>query len=152
MQLKIKWSKPVPLVSKRAPQYGYSLDLEKYSTEPAIYIFGRQWGNTYEALYIGQTGNLKSRLNNHLNNLDLMEHLKKAKSGQRVLIVGRPCPKQGQAVTKVLGLIEKTLIRHFISDGHDLANKQGKRIKMHTVESEGKLPKAFVPTQLHIEE
>lgn len=151
MQLKIEWSKPLPL-KDAGRGVGYSADISAFEQESAIYIFGRQWGRSYEALYVGQTQNLRLRLRNHLNNLNLMSHLRDAKSGQRVLIVGRPIVKQGQQIPKVLAVAEKTLIRHFIGEGHNLANKQGKRILMHALQSEGKLPKAFMPSALYIEE
>jgi hypothetical protein len=151
VQLRIEWSKPLP-IKHSGHGVGYSIDANAFEQEPAIYIFGRKWGRSYEALYVGQTKKLRSRLMGHINNLSLMEHLRDAKTGQRVLIIGRPALRQGQQIAKVLDVAEKTLIRHFISEGHNLANKQGKRILMHALRSEGALPKSFMPSALHIEE
>ncbi|MAM71771.1 MAG: hypothetical protein CMP91_11590 [Gammaproteobacteria bacterium] len=151
MKLAIEWRKPIPLKSGKNKGLIYDIDLDLIPSEPGIYIFARKWGKSYEALYIGKSGKLKVRMKRHLNNLRLMNHIENAKSGRRYLIYGTPIPKPGQQKTKVLTLLEKTFIRHFMSEGHDLVNQQGVRIRRHEIENSGSLQKAFMPGLMYLE-
>jgi hypothetical protein len=54
-------------------------------------------------------------------------------------------------MSKVLDIVERSLIRHFLSEGHDLANKQGARIRRHAIRSSGPVPRAFVPANMFLE-
>ena len=149
MKLKLDWNKPVPL--KRSPSGFYQLDLDAIPALPGIYLFARKWGKSYEALYVGRSTKLRGRIKGHLNSLKLMQHLKNAKTGKRVLIYGIPVTKKGQQQDKVLASLEKAFIRHFLLEGHDIVNKQGVRIRNHEIESIGKVPKAFIPSRIYLE-
>lgn len=150
MKLQVEWSRPIVLKRSR-DSFGYILDLSKVTDYPGVYIFGRQWGSGFEALYVGKAANVQSRVKRHLNNLQLMQHLHDAKAGKRVLFAGRFVTKRGQQVDKCLLLTERALIRNFLSAGHDLVNKQGTRIRRHELESVGAHPKRFWPTQMYLE-
>ena len=67
------------------------------------------------------------------------------------MIYGLPITKPGQKLEKVVGLLERTLILHFMSEGHDLVNQQGVRIRRHEIENSGSVPKAFMPTLMYLE-
>ena len=145
MNSQIEWEKPVPL--RKAPRkarkeslYIYKVDLEVLPAVPGIYIFARRWSKSYEALYVGQSMKIRKRVRSHLKNLLLMRYLENAKNGQRVVIVGRAVPRPGHKVEKVLATLERAFIRHFLSEGHALVNKQGTRIRHHEIFSEGKVP------------
>jgi hypothetical protein len=101
--------------------------------------------NAYEALYVGKSLRLRGRIKNHLNNLRLMRHLQDAKSGRRVVIAGQIFTRPGQQIAKSLSTLERAFIRHFLAEGHDLVNKQGVRIRRHEIESQGPLPRTFIP-------
>jgi len=157
MNLFVEWSRPIVLKASRN-SIGYTLDLTKVTDRPGVYIFGREWGSGFEALYIGSSKNVRARMKGHLNNLRLMQHLRDAKTGKRILLAGklvtesgRPVYEGGQRIEKRLALTERTLIRHFLSEGHDLVNKQGTLIRRHKLESTGRQPKRFVPTELFLE-
>ena len=155
MDLEIEWKKPVPL--RKAPRrarkgsmYIYKMDLKVLPDVPGIYVFARRWGKSYEALYVGQSQNIYKRVSKHLNNLHLMKHLENAKNGQRVLIAGEAVTRPGQQLKKVLLTLERAFIRYFLSEGHDLVNQQGTRIRRHEISSR-KVPKSFVPTLMYLE-
>jgi hypothetical protein len=80
-----------------------------------------------------------------------MQHLKGAKAGKRLVLAGEVVTRPGQKLAKVLWLAERALIRHFLSEGHDLVNKQGARIRRHEVSSSGKQPKRFIPRLTYLE-
>lgn len=151
MKLEIEWDRSLILRSGRREGLIYTLDFEKITTAPGIYVFARRWGKSFEALYVGKSKNIRGRIKGHVNNLRLMRHLEEAKNGRRVLIVGSPIIKPGQKIDKVLTLLEKGLIRHFLSEGHDLVNQQGTRIRRHSIESAGPVPKSFVPSLMYLE-
>jgi len=149
MKLKLRWEEPIPV---RKNQDGdFDIDLDKLPKAPGIYIFARKWGRSYEALYVGRSKRLRLRIKGHLNSVRLMKHLEKAKTGKRVLIYGTPVTRQGQQQERVLASLEKAFIRHFLLEGHDLVNAQGVRIRNHEIESEGSVPRAFIPTNIYLE-
>lgn len=150
MKLHVEWARPIPLKSNR-DGISYAVDLEKVTVYPGVYIFGRRYGERFEALYIGKSMNVRNRVKGHLNNLSLMRHLRTAKAGKKILLVGDYITKPGQRIEKCLDLTERALIRYFLSEGHDLVNKQGTLIRRHELESTGRHPKRYFPTQIYLE-
>ena len=150
MKLQVDWGRPIVL-NRNRNSFGYMLDLSRLTDRPGVYIFGRQWGSGFEALYVGKAENIQSRVKGQLNNLRLMEHLRTAKTGKRVLLTGMFVTKRGQQVDRGLRLMERALIRYFLSEGHDLVNMQGTQIRRHEIESTGRHPKRFFPTLMYLE-
>lgn len=102
-------------------------------------------------MYVGKANGIRGRVKNQLNNLRLMQHLKNAKAGKRIVLAGRIVTKPGQQLDRSLPLIERALIRYFLSEGHDLVNKQGTRLRRHELSSSGKHPKRFFPSLMYVE-
>lgn len=153
MQLNMEWNRPIPLKDEKHHKvsYFYEIDLDKVPHGPGIYLLCRRYAGGFEALYVGKATNLRGRIKGQLNNLRLMQHLRNAKAGKRVLLCGHVVTKPGQRVEKCLPLIERALIRYFLSEGFDLVNKQGTRIRRHEVISRGKVPKRFIPSLMFLE-
>lgn len=151
MKLFVEWSRPVPLKDAARQNLIYSVALDKLPSASGVYVFGRRWGNQFEALYVGKANGIRSRVKNQTNNLRLMQHLKNAKAGKRIVLAGRIVTKPGQQLNKCLPLIERALIRYFLSEGHDLVNKQGTRLRRHELSSSGRHPKRFFPTLMYVE-
>lgn len=129
----------------------YSADLNKLPTVSGVYVLGRRWGNQFEALYVGKANGIRGRVKSQLNNLRLMQHLRNAKAGKRIVLAGRIVTKPGQQMGRCLPLIERALIRYFLSEGDDLVNKQGTRLRRHELSSSGKHPKRFIPSLMYVE-
>lgn len=134
MKLRLEWGKPLYL---KAPKnsISYSLDFSKLPERPGIYIFGRKYGKQIEALYVGKAGRLRGRIKGQLNNLRLMEHLKQAKNGKKVVLAAGFVAGPAQQEEKCLAILERALIRYFLAEGHDLVNKQGTQIRRHEITS-----------------
>ena len=96
-----------------------------------MYVFGRRFGDDLEALNVGKANDIRGRVRGQLKNLPLMLHLQKAKNGKRFVFSARFIPKPGQRAEKCLALLERALIRYYLSEGHDLVNKQGARLRRH---------------------
>jgi len=151
MKLYIEWSRPVRLKDASKDNMFYEVDLNRVRAAAGVYIFGRRWGSQFEALYVGRASNVRSRVKSHLNNLRLMQHLRSAKTGTRVVLAGRLKTRPGQKLPKCLTLAERALIRYFLSEGHDLVNKQGTRLRRHELVSSGLHPKGFFPKLMYLE-
>jgi len=151
MKLFVEWSRLVPLKDAARQNLIYSVVLDKLPSAPGVYVFGRRWGTQFEALYVGKASGIRSRVKNQMNNLRLMQHLKNAKAGKRIVLAGRIVTKPGQQMDRCLPLIERALIRYFLSEGHDLVNKQGTRLRRHELSSSGKHPKRFFPGLMYVE-
>lgn len=152
MKLSIQWSKPLTLKDATRENLIYRADLEKLPNAPGIYVFGRCWGgNQFEALYVGKANKIRGRVKGHFNNLRLMQHLKNATNGKRVVLAGKFVAKPGQQVDKCLRVIERGFIRYFLSEGHDLVNKQGTRLRRHEVVSSGNHPKRFFASLMYVD-
>ena len=152
MELLVEWSKPITLKDGSKHYLTYELsdkDLNKISFDGGIYVFGRRYGSTIKALYVGQATNLQKRIKQQLNNAKLMNYLKGATKGNRVLLYGKAITKPGQTMKKFIAIVERTLIRHFLSEGCDLANKQGTRVRKHEIVCKGKQPKKFIPSRMY---
>ena len=151
MKLFVEWDRILKLKDATKEDLIYSVDLQKVLTAPGVYVFARRWGSGFEALYVGKANGIRGRVKSQLNNLRLMQHLKNAKIGGRVLLCGRIDTRPGQQLEKSLLLIERGLIRYFLSEGFDLVNKQGTRLRRHEVTASGKHPKRFVPKLMYVE-
>lgn len=151
MILALEWAHPTVLRDAgRDENLIYKIDDSKLPDAAGVYVFGRRYSSNFEALYVGQAGSIRGRVRSHLkNNLSLMLHLQKAKSGKRILLIGRFIPKPGQQEDKCLRLLERALLRYFLSEGHDLVNKQGARIRRHEITS--KNPRRRVPHLMFVD-
>jgi len=151
VRLAVEWTRPIPLKDAAKQNLMYSVLLDKLPPVPGVYVFGRRWGGQFEALYVGKANRIRNRVTVQLNNLRLMQHLKNAKAGKRIVLAGCIVTKPGQQRDRCLPLVERALIRYFLSEGHDLVNKQGVRLRRHEVASSGKFPKRFFPSLMYVE-
>ena len=150
MKLELQWSRPMLLRNaRREDNLIYTFDHTKLPQAAGVYVLGRRYGKDFEALYVGKANHISWRMRGQLKNLPLMLHLKNAKSGKRVVFAGRFHPKPGQQEEKCLALLERALIRYFLSEGHDLVNKQGSRLRRHEITS--KKSRRLVPRLMFVD-
>jgi hypothetical protein len=142
MKLHIDWSRVVTLKYSRSNDT-YSVALQKVPKKAGVYVFGRKYGRKFEALYVGRANRIRSRVKGQLNNLRLMHHIRDARAGKRMLLAGTFAPLPGQQKERCLPLIERALIRYFLSEGHDLVNISGTHLRQHEIDSSGKYPKRY---------
>ena len=150
MRLQVNWQDPIPLRSGARQNLIYTLDIESLPDGPGIYVFGRRFGQGFEALYVGQATNLRHRVNTQLNNLKLMQHVRTAKAGRRVVVVGEFIAGPRQPLEKCLDIVERAFIRHFLADGHDLVNISGTVLRRHEILSSYR-PMRFVPPAIYVD-
>src|ERR1700752_1999072 len=106
MKLHLDWGKPLVLKDATRDNMIYRGDVRKLPDAAGIYVFGRRWGRgQFEALYVGKANRLKWRVRDHFNNLRIMQHLRNAKNGKRVVLAGRVVTKPGQRIEKCLSVL-----------------------------------------------
>ncbi len=137
MKIEASWSKPVPL--KKCPPGGliYELDLKALPPEPGVYVFARQYGEKVTPIYIGETVSIQARVKGHLNSLPLMRAIENAPSGNRFLIFCTVKASSRDKAKKHVKIIEKALIFHTQSEGHELFNKKGTKLPTHAIAFSG---------------
>jgi hypothetical protein len=149
MKLRMEWARPISLKNGSEENLIYTCDHTKLPRSAGIYVFGRRYGTKIEALYVGKAESIQGRVRGQFKNLPLMLHLQNAKNGKRVLLVGRFISKPGQKQAKCLALLERALIRHFLSEAHDLVNIQGAKLRRHEITSLG--AKRAVPEVMFVD-
>lgn len=138
LHIEARWAQPVALTLSSEVREIYSCaDIEEVPTSAGVYIFARRHGQAVTPLYVGQSGNLRHRLYQHLDSVALMNSIRAAPIGARIFIFCTPILRKGQQLPRVLDTLEDALIDHALAEGHALLNIQGTRRPTHTIEFSG---------------
>ena len=138
LHIEAKWSKPVSLTLSNEVREIYTCaDFESVPTNPGVYIFARRHGRAVTPLYVGQSGNLRKRLCQHLKSVPLMKSIHAAPTGSRIFIFCEPILRNGQQLPRVLDTLEDALIDHALAEGYALFNVQGTKRPAHTIDFSG---------------
>jgi hypothetical protein len=152
MKLYIEWENPIPLTDGSDQTLIYVVDPERLPNLSGVYVFGRRRRNGgFEALYVGKADNIRGRVWGHRKNLPLMMHLKNAKQGKLFVRAGVYRARPGQKPDRCIPIIERALIRYFLSEGHDLVNKAGTRLRRHEISTVGRHPNLFIPKLMFVD-
>lgn len=138
LNINATWSRPVELLdgSKHNAIYRVA-DLVRIPETAGAYIFARRHGGNVVPLYIGETTNLRKRLEQHLNNVWVMKGIEGATAGKRLYLYCQVRTKRGQSIKSVLDVLQRALIEHALSAGHDLLNIQLTKTKVHRITFKG---------------
>lgn len=139
LHIEVHWSKPLEVVDDAAGKLIYAVeDVEDVPDTAGVYVFARLFGSRAIPLYIGETGNIRTRLKQHLkNNVRLMKGIQGAPNGKRIFLFGEVRLKRGQNVKKVRSVLQRTIIERALSEGHELLNDKGAKTPVHSVRSTG---------------
>ena len=154
MKISLIWDKPLRLKDgSKFSQVYYCPKLDRISNKAGVYVFARSFGAAVVPLYVGQALRLRSRIGHHFKgNVRLMIRLNEADIGQRILLVGRLKLCRGQQKKKVLDIVESALIKHALTQGHVLLNKQGVKTRVHMIKSKGnRSSKQIAPLAMLVE-
>lgn len=152
MEISLEQRRSIKLLNGHDQKLIYTVDLDRVPTTGGIYLFGRCHGRSFEALYVGKATNLRTRIKQQIErNLKLMRHIEDASSGTRILLLAEVVTRPGQRLKKILLIAEPTFIKHFLSEGHDLVNTKGTRIRRHTIASSRKEFRKYIPQILYAE-
>jgi hypothetical protein len=137
MQIEAEWSKPIPLTKDSSGALIYQLDFSKLPEEPGVYVFGRKHGKGSAPIYIGETLSIRRRIKDHLKSLPLMKAIENAPNGGRFLIFCTVSAGTKEKAKKHVKIIEKTLILHAQTEGHEIFNKKGTKLPTDTIAFSG---------------
>jgi hypothetical protein len=139
LRIEVSWSKPMEVVDDSAGKLIYAVeDVEDVPDIAGVYVFARLFGSRVIPLYIGETGNIRTRLKQHLkNNVRLMKGIQGAPNGRLIFLFGEVRLRRGQNVKKVRSVLQRTIIERALSEGHELLNDKGAKTPVHSVRSTG---------------
>ena len=112
-------------------------DIDRVPESAGVYVFARRHGRKIVPLYIGETTNLRKRLEQHFNDVKIMKGIENAPRGQRVFLYAQAKTKQAQKIERVLDILQRALVEHALSGGHNLLNVQLTETKVHMMDFEG---------------
>lgn len=135
LNIEIQWHTPVLLSDGRKSGLIYACDLDMFPDQPGVYVFGRQWGDRFTPLYIGQATRLRRRVRQQLEkNVKLMMGVRRnVRAGTRQINYCTINRKPGQQIPKILDTVEKALVEHALTSGFDLINQQGTSMRSHNI-------------------
>jgi hypothetical protein len=154
VKIALTWDKPLRLRDgTKFSQVYYCPKLDRISNKAGVYVFARSFGAAVAPLYVGQASRLRRRIEQQFkSNVRLMISLKRADIGHRILLVGRVKLDRGQSKKKVLDIVESALIKHALTQGHILLNKQGVKTRVHIIKSKGnRSSKQIAPLAMLVE-
>jgi len=152
MDVQLLWHKSIILKSASATKNAiFTADLAEITDRSGVYLFFRSHGDNSEALYVGKANNLRVRIKQQLNNVNLMKGLENSASGSKRLVIGEFIGKKGLKPESILPKIEFTLIRHFVAMGHALLNKHGTVIERDSLTSDRTELKELIPRVIYFE-
>ena len=138
MDLDVFWHPPVDLHDGRDDNLILTCDLDEIPETPGVYAFARKHGENIEPLYIGRAGDLRSRIRGHFRtNVQLMQRIRDARNGRKVVLPGEWRAKRGQQQERALQVIEAGLIKYALAEGHEIFNIQGTKRPVHIINSAG---------------
>ena len=128
MQISATWSKPIQLKKCKPGGLIYELDLEALPNEPGVYVFYREHSGKPSLIYIGETYSIRARTKGHLCSLPLMRAIENTPTGKRYMIYCTVDTASREKAKKQVKIIEKALILHAQTEGHELFNKKGTKL------------------------
>jgi hypothetical protein len=161
MKIELEWEGPITLKPVNTGGYKFEAIEEELPTHAGIYVFARKFGPSFYPIYIGKAGNVRTRLKTQFKSLPLMVKVKnwnqtnaedesRALNGTRVLFIGSLAkPNSVVQVKKALGIAERSLIEHALTEGHNIVNIQMTKTKYDEVTSSGvKGHRSFAPQSM----
>ncbi len=143
MQIKLHWHEPIELGSSGLGSSGTlrqtfkNFDFKTIPDVAGIYIFYRQTkSGEEEALYVGQSQNIRERFKQHSNSLKLVEGLEDTPQGKKMFVFAEIKVRK-DCLEYALDQAERGYIQYLLDEDHPLLNKKLYLDKFDTIVSEG---------------
>jgi hypothetical protein len=136
MNINIVWLSPLDLVDG-SDNLTFGIGDQSIPDAAGCYVFFNQYGNSQRVIYIGKANSLSKRINHQFKtNVRLMNVIKNFPlRGYKKVMCCTISPRPGQRIQKILTIVEKNLIKHALTNGHELINIQGSRINFHEIKT-----------------
>ena len=138
MQIKLHWHEPIELGSSGTLRQTFkNFDFKTIPDVAGIYIFYRQTkSGEEEALYVGQSQNIRERFKQHSNSLKLVEGLEDTPQGKKMFVFAEIKVRK-DCLEFALDQAERGYIQYLLDEDHPLLNKKLYLDKFDTIVSEG---------------
>ena len=137
MNIKAIWHREISLKDGSKQDLIFQFPEEDLTDEAGCYVFYNRLRKRCKIIYIGRANNILDRLKGQFNSVRLMTNIKKSGKGKKVLMYCTLELKRGQQLAKALNTLEKNLINHAFSEGHELLNVHGAKIHYHEINFKG---------------
>lgn len=129
------WEKPVPLIDGSSQDLIYTVrNIHSVLAAPGAYVFLREYGGKIYPIYVGETLNIQVRLLQHIErSTKLMNAIKKSGRGEKLFLYCTVTTSSTKKRDKMLGILQKGLVEHALSAGHELVNIQLTKMPVHGV-------------------
>ncbi|ONN55984.1 hypothetical protein AC057_11970 [Acinetobacter genomosp. 33YU] len=123
MNVELDWYEPIELGSSSTLKENVkNFDLSLLPEITGVYIFYREYGDYQEALYVGKSENIRTRMKAHFNSIKLIDGLVETPKGKKKLIFAEV--KTRSDLAKALAQAEKGLINQLDDEKHPLLNRK----------------------------
>lgn len=138
MNVELDWHEPIELGSSSTLKENVkNFDLTLLPEISGVYIFYREYGAYQEALYVGKSENIRTRMKAHFNSIKLIDGLVDTPKGQKKLIFAEV--KTRSDLAKALAQAEKGLINQLDDEKHPLLNRKLMKDQYDYVVSKGNI-------------
>lgn len=138
MNVELDWYEPIELGSSSTLKENVkNFDLSLLPEISGVYIFYREYGDYQEALYVGKSENIRTRMKAHFNSIKLIDGLVETPKGKKKLIFAEV--KTRSDLAKALAQAEKGLINQLDDEKHPLLNRKLMKDQYDYVISKGNI-------------
>jgi hypothetical protein len=137
MQIEARWKQEVALTPVKVGTELFNVNIDLIPETSGIYVFMRRYEKKSYPIYIGQALNIRKRIVQQKNNLKLMLGISRHDKGAKSVLCCVIRFKPGQNKAKTLSILERAIIDHCLTQGYELLNKQGVRVKYETIKFKG---------------
>lgn len=138
MKVELDWYEPMELGSSSTLKENVkNFDFSLLPEIAGVYIFYREYGNYQEALYVGKSENIRTRMKAHFNSMKLIDGLIDTPKGKKKLIFAEV--KTRSDLAKALAQAEKGLINQLDDEKHPLLNRKLMKDQYDYVVSKGNI-------------
>ncbi|MGC6408894.1 GIY-YIG nuclease family protein [Bisgaard Taxon 45] len=126
MKIQLNWYQPIELGSSSTLRNTLKdFDFTEIPEVAGIYMFYREKRNGgQEALYVGQSENIRRRFKQHSNSLALVEGLENTPQGTKMFIFAEIQTRGGNNLKYALKQAERGYIQYLLDNDHPLLNKK----------------------------
>jgi len=136
MNVELDWHESIELGSSSTLKENVkNFDLSLLPEISGVYIFYREYGDYQEALYVGKSENIRTRMKAHFNSIKLIDGLIETPKGKKKLIFAEV--KTRSDLAKALAQAEKGLINQLDDEQHPLLNRKLMKDQYDYVVSKG---------------
>jgi hypothetical protein len=144
----VEWQEPIRLTHHKKLLIKANALPAEIQDVPGVYFFSRKHDEKYEPFYIGESLQLRRRLEQHLKGNpklafvlrgieDGNEDSIKIKGGERYFHFGYFKAGRGQRAKTCIGIVQKHLLRDALAKKATLLNEKLTTVKTHTIEFAG---------------